>query len=78
MSSLYDDISKETLSGGVRCRACAVIEQYKGKAKAELLEAFQDTNVPASVLARVLVKRGHEVRSSSIIRHRQEMHDARR
>jgi hypothetical protein len=67
---LLDDMRAEKIVKGPPCSVGIMLESMTAQEQEEFASACADSTIASSVIARVLARRGHEVRKESIRRHR--------
>jgi hypothetical protein len=67
---LLDDIMSEKPRIARHCTVHQLLQQLDIKDRADLETALEDVMIQATVIARVLDRKGHKVPSASIARHR--------
>ena len=71
--ALLDDLDEIPMSKPARkCSVAHVLDQLEGAEHEKVTELFNDVNVPAAKLARVLVKNRHQIKVEAITRHRRK------
>jgi NTP pyrophosphatase (non-canonical NTP hydrolase) len=67
---LLDDIMNEKPRIARHCTVHQLLEHLDTKDRADLETALEDVMIQATVIARVLDRKGHKVPAASIARHR--------
>lgn len=67
---LLDEIKGEPRRYPAQCAIRTLLEQLPPDEGAELKAAVEDLTIQASVIVRVLQRRGHDIKAGSLTRHR--------
>ena len=69
---LLDEIKGEPRRLPAKCHVWALLERLPADEAQQLKEALDDLTIQASVITRVLQRRGHEIKAGSLTRHRRQ------
>lgn len=67
---MFDEIKAEAIMKGPPCSVGVMVQQMTKEERADFEAACQDQLIAGSIIARVLIRRGYDIKVEALRRHR--------